>query len=103
MEAYGEPVTLSSLKMIGDVNLFLKGTPGDAEDEFEVEAEIMIAGEEPPSSLSLNREVDCALFYHARDSVWSYPCSSACTIPHCAMMAQNRASVGKATQSGLCT
>ena len=31
------------LQMIGDANLFLKGTPG--EDEFEAEVEIMIAGE----------------------------------------------------------
>ena len=30
------------LQMIGDANLFLKGTPG--EDEFEAEVEIMIAG-----------------------------------------------------------
>ena len=29
--------------MVGDVNIFLKGTPGD--QEFEAEAEIMIAGE----------------------------------------------------------
>ncbi len=29
-------------KMIGDVNLFFKGSPSD--DDFEVEAEIMIAG-----------------------------------------------------------
>ena len=31
-----------SSTMIGDVNLFLKGVPSD--DDFEVEAEIMIAG-----------------------------------------------------------
>lgn len=30
--------------MIGDVNLFLKGSPDDPEGEFEVEVEIMIAG-----------------------------------------------------------
>ena len=29
--------------MIGDVNIFLNGTPGD--QDFEAEAEIMIAGE----------------------------------------------------------
>ena len=29
-------------KMIGDVNLFFKGSPND--EDFEVEAEIMIAG-----------------------------------------------------------
>ena len=29
--------------MIGDVNIFLNGTPGD--EDFEAEAEIMIAGE----------------------------------------------------------
>ena len=29
-------------KMIGDVNLFFKGSPDD--EDFEVEAEIMIAG-----------------------------------------------------------
>lgn len=29
--------------MIGDVNIFLKGVPGD--QDFEAEAEIMIAGE----------------------------------------------------------
>lgn len=34
-----------SLTMIGDVNLFLKGVPEDP--EFEVEVEIMIAGEQP--------------------------------------------------------
>lgn len=28
--------------MVGDVNLFLKGTPAD--EDFEVEVEIMIAG-----------------------------------------------------------
>ncbi|KAH9947058.1 acyl-CoA N-acyltransferase [Amylocystis lapponica] len=32
----------SALPMIGDVNLFLKGSP--AEDDFEAEAEVMIAG-----------------------------------------------------------
>jgi hypothetical protein len=32
--------------MIGDVNLFLKGSPED--EDFEVEAEIMIAGRVPP-------------------------------------------------------
>ena len=37
-----EEVTFGSLTMIGDVNLFLKGVPSD--DDFEVEAEIMIAG-----------------------------------------------------------
>ncbi|KAI0668745.1 acyl-CoA N-acyltransferase [Trametes maxima] len=35
------PETLSALPMIGDVNLFYKGSPG--EEDFEVEAEIMIA------------------------------------------------------------
>jgi len=34
---------IPSLPMVGDVNIFLKGTPGD--EEFEAEAEIMIAGE----------------------------------------------------------
>lgn len=38
--------------MIGDVNLFLKGSPGE-DDEFEVEVEIMIAGELRPLTLSL--------------------------------------------------
>ena len=33
--------------MIGDVNLFLKGSPEDDDDELEVEVEIMIAGESP--------------------------------------------------------
>ena len=37
--------------MVGDVNIFLKGTPGD--QDFEAEAEIMIAGE-PIQSLSRN-------------------------------------------------
>lgn len=37
-----EEITFSSLTMIGDVNLFLKGVPSD--EDFEVEAEIMIAG-----------------------------------------------------------
>lgn len=37
-----EEVSFSSLTMIGDVNLFLKGLPSD--EDFEVEAEIMIAG-----------------------------------------------------------
>ncbi|KAI0329167.1 hypothetical protein GY45DRAFT_1253463 [Cubamyces sp. BRFM 1775] len=46
------PERLRALPMIGDVNLFLKGTPGehaneiedgDEEDTFEVEVEIMIA------------------------------------------------------------
>lgn len=36
-------VTSSALTMIGDVNLFLKGEPVDP--DFEVEVEIMIAGE----------------------------------------------------------
>ena len=36
------PERRSSLTMIGDVNLFLKGSPEDP--EFEVEVEIMIAG-----------------------------------------------------------
>ncbi|OJT15596.1 hypothetical protein TRAPUB_5924 [Trametes pubescens] len=36
------PESLRGLPMIGDVNLFLKGTPD--EEEFEVEAEIMVAG-----------------------------------------------------------
>lgn len=31
--------------MIGDVNLFFKGSPAEDDDEFEVEVEIMIAGE----------------------------------------------------------
>ncbi|KAI0638768.1 acyl-CoA N-acyltransferase [Trametes polyzona] len=35
------PESLRSLPMIGDVNLFLKGAPAD--EDFEVEAEIMIA------------------------------------------------------------
>jgi len=34
---------IQALPMVGDVNIFLKGTPGD--QEFEAEAEIMIAGE----------------------------------------------------------
>jgi hypothetical protein len=34
---------IPTLPMIGDVNIFLKGTPGDL--DFESEAEIMIAGE----------------------------------------------------------
>ena len=37
--------TLGSLTMIGDVNLFFKGSPAEDDDEFEVEVEIMIAGE----------------------------------------------------------
>lgn len=40
-----EEVSFSSLTMIGDVNLFLKGLPSD--EDFEVEAEIMIAGTIP--------------------------------------------------------
>ena len=39
------PVAMEHLKvlpMVGDVNLFLKGVPG--EDDFEAEVEIMIAG-----------------------------------------------------------
>ena len=39
----GATTTRPPLQMIGDANLFLKGTPG--EDEFEAEVEIMIAGE----------------------------------------------------------
>lgn len=41
----GELVTtdIPTLPMVGDVNVFLNGTPGDL--EFESEAEIMIAGE----------------------------------------------------------
>ncbi|KAJ3535132.1 hypothetical protein NM688_g7022 [Phlebia brevispora] len=35
--------THSSLTMIGDVNLFLNGSPDDPEGEYEVEVEIMIA------------------------------------------------------------
>lgn len=41
---------LESMSMIGDVNLFLKGSrrdnreDGDVEDDFEAEVEIMIAG-----------------------------------------------------------
>jgi hypothetical protein len=34
--------TIFAQPMVGDVNLFLKGKP--AEEDFEVEAEIMIAG-----------------------------------------------------------
>jgi hypothetical protein len=34
---------IPTLPMIGDVNIFLNGTPGD--QDFEAEAEIMIAGE----------------------------------------------------------
>lgn len=33
---------IAELPMVGDVNLFLKGSPED--EDFEVEAEIMIAG-----------------------------------------------------------
>lgn len=33
--------------MIGDVNIFFKGTPLDEEDVFEAEVEIMIAGPHP--------------------------------------------------------
>lgn len=42
-DASPQDLTSSSLKMVGDVNLFLKGEVHDP--EFEVEAEIMIAGE----------------------------------------------------------
>ena len=35
--------------MVGDVNIFLKGTPGD--QDFEAEAEIMIAGELIPRNI----------------------------------------------------
>lgn len=42
--------TLGSLTMIGDVNLFFKGSPEDDDDEFEVEVEIMIAGAYPPAA-----------------------------------------------------
>jgi len=38
---------IPNLPMIGDVNIFLNGTPGD--QDFEAEAEIMIAGEFDPS------------------------------------------------------
>ena len=40
----GSDASPSALTMIGDVNLFLKGTPEDP--DFEVELEIMIAGME---------------------------------------------------------
>lgn len=38
----GSTQTTASLVMIGDVNLFFKGSPLD--EDFEVEAEVMIAG-----------------------------------------------------------
>jgi hypothetical protein len=38
---------IPTLPMVGDVNIFLNGTPGD--QDFESEAEIMIAGELTPS------------------------------------------------------
>ena len=37
--------------MVGDVNIFLNGTPGD--QDFEAEAEIMIAGESSPRNISV--------------------------------------------------
>ena len=37
--------------MVGDVNIFLKGIPGD--EDFEAEAEIMIAGEPTLRNISV--------------------------------------------------
>jgi hypothetical protein len=36
------PDTIGALQMVGDVNLFFKGSKED--DDFEVEAEVMVAG-----------------------------------------------------------
>ena len=49
-KASPENEDIHSLPMVGDVNLFLKGTPpsgadSEDEDEFETEVEVMIAGE----------------------------------------------------------
>lgn len=64
---------ISTLPMVGDVNIFLNGTPG--EQDFEAEAEIMIAGEVTlrdiyvPSSWPLlplcaaGLTIACAFFY----------------------------------------
>jgi hypothetical protein len=38
---------IAAFPMVGDVNLFLKGTPENGDEE--VEAEVMIAGSPPPS------------------------------------------------------
>lgn len=52
---YPEDPRIMALPMVGDVNLFLKGTRpgiiasgnvGEEEDDFEVEIEIMIAGKQ---------------------------------------------------------
>lgn len=69
-DAHSSELPHSALTMIGDVNLFLKGSRDDPDDEFEVEVEIMIAGEVLidlyPYSTSMTRSTGRANISQAR-------------------------------------